>query len=481
MLAYPTKVTKINTEKISDETYNYDTGTYRYEQNLSASQIQIYENGAVSKLVVIKQDTTSTEKPTSYFESLKGYHIVNYKKSENNSQLFIFANPISPKGISISEQSVRNQYRISDNKLMYEYYQTFPTKMIMAYLNGDIELAGLARELEIGCGVASVNIEGLVDLQEINLNNAKDLTSITITNLFLSRLHIPNGIQACTIDTCLKIKDLWLPSTIRVFKDSAYIYADIPNYITSNITLDTSNYKNPQCESDKNIMCGEVLVHLGNPNGQNDIVKNTRVIITNGFRTIDYPVDKAQLEEGSSVDGNGDTFRWSAVLYQSYANRLEFDNIEFIGSNSFYCMPPAQMHDGNVSYSDSRLEVADFGNNENEVTIENNAFESWVDKMNTERYGLREVILPKYKKTFGTRIFAYTQIEHLDIPKTWKSIENYVFADMDRLTSVTIPSTIKSIGQGAFNNTALTEVTIAKDCVCGTNAFPNNCTIKYYE
>lgn len=48
------------------------------------------------------------------------------------------------------------------------------------------------------------------------------------------------------------------------------------------------------------------------------------------------------------------------------------------------------------------------------------------------------------------------------------------------LEKVHIPESVKSIGAYAFADTALTSVTIARDCVYSTSSFPSGCTVNFY-
>lgn len=54
------------------------------------------------------------------------------------------------------------------------------------------------------------------------------------------------------------------------------------------------------------------------------------------------------------------------------------------------------------------------------------------------------------------------------------------FCDCVNLRKVIIPPSVKYIGEYAFHNTALTTVTIARDCVFFPTSFPERCTINYY-
>lgn len=55
------------------------------------------------------------------------------------------------------------------------------------------------------------------------------------------------------------------------------------------------------------------------------------------------------------------------------------------------------------------------------------------------------------------------------------------FCYASNLEKVTIPKSVKYIGEWAFTYTKLKEVTIAADCVYYPTSFPHNCIIHYYD
>ena len=74
----------------------------------------------------------------------------------------------------------------------------------------------------------------------------------------------------------------------------------------------------------------------------------------------------------------------------------------------------------------------------------------------------------------GSPLFQnLTTIKKIEIPNTFKSVEDYAFAICSGLTSVTIGSGVTSIGQSAFNNcSGLTSVTIGSGVTSiGQDAF----------
>lgn len=51
------------------------------------------------------------------------------------------------------------------------------------------------------------------------------------------------------------------------------------------------------------------------------------------------------------------------------------------------------------------------------------------------------------------------------------------FANATRLTRVTIPDSVKSVGDNSCSNTTLSSITLANDCTYYETSFPPNCTV----
>ena len=74
--------------------------------------------------------------------------------------------------------------------------------------------------------------------------------------------------------------------------------------------------------------------------------------------------------------------------------------------------------------------------------------------------GITSVTLPSTLKTIGGNAFAYTNIETVTIPDSVTEIEEYAFQHCANLKSVTIPEGVTKIGFSAFEHTGLTELTL---------------------
>ncbi|MCQ2772661.1 MAG: leucine-rich repeat domain-containing protein [Bacilli bacterium] len=68
----------------------------------------------------------------------------------------------------------------------------------------------------------------------------------------------------------------------------------------------------------------------------------------------------------------------------------------------------------------------------------------------TKYGGVKDVVLPNEFKVIGKEAFEYGNITSIVIPEGVEIIDNYAFHCCNKLKSVTLPNTLKSIGDGAF-------------------------------
>ena len=85
-----------------------------------------------------------------------------------------------------------------------------------------------------------------------------------------------------------------------------------------------------------------------------------------------------------------------------------------------------------------------------------------------------------------TRIGSYafygcSALSNVTIGDSVTGIEYRAFSRCSALTSVTIPDSVTKIEYSTFEYTALTSVTINRNCTVGPNAFPSGCVINYYD
>lgn len=91
----------------------------------------------------------------------------------------------------------------------------------------------------------------------------------------------------------------------------------------------------------------------------------------------------------------------------------------------------------------------------------------------------RRTLINVLSNPYPTGIFSVIN----DYPKYLglNLIDTGAFCWATNLKKVVIPESVKYIGVTAFRHTALTEVTIAADCVYYPTSFPDGCKINFYN
>lgn len=91
---------------------------------------------------------------------------------------------------------------------------------------------------------------------------------------------------------------------------------------------------------------------------------------------------------------------------------------------------------------------------------------------------LSKVTLPSTLKTIGERAFAYTNLKEVIIPEGVTSIGRNAFNNCKQMTNISLPSTLKTINPLAFTSTGLKEIVLPDHITyIGTNALKGIDTI----
>ena len=168
--------------------------------------------------------------------------------------------------------------------------------------------------------------------------------------------------------------------------------------------------------------------------------------------------------EFNLVDGNGNT--WN----------IKYNNYTYQGEESATATVTKGIGKGVVDGFP--------GENENNYIVYNqpDIKELIIDDGITEYNGtdrmnqLEEVTIGKDLITIGDRAFEFTDITTITLPDSVETIGEGAFSNCDKLTSVNIPDNVTTIGNGAFQNTAITSVAIPGSVkTIGQYAF-ENCT-----
>lgn len=89
-------------------------------------------------------------------------------------------------------------------------------------------------------------------------------------------------------------------------------------------------------------------------------------------------------------------------------------------------------------------------------------------------------LLPRLSPPYPPGIW-YIENGRLTHSRLPQLIVGGAFSGCASLTQVSIPRSVKSIGDNAFAGTALTRVRIAQDCTYSETSFPEDCVVEFYE
>lgn len=104
-----------------------------------------------------------------------------------------------------------------------------------------------------------------------------------------------------------------------------------------------------------------------------------------------------------------------------------------------------------------------------------------VDENRLTHIELPEPLMGKYISEPYPPFMWYVDEDRLKRSNLPERVNLGAFADCTNLRRVIIPPSVKYIGEYAFANTALTSVTIARDCEFFPTSFPPRCIINYYN
>lgn len=168
--------------------------------------------------------------------------------------------------------------------------------------------------------------------------------------------------------------------------------------------------------------------------------------------------------EFNLVDGNGNT--WN-IKYNNYTYQGEESATATVTKgigNGVVDGFPGENENNYIVYNQPDIK---------ELIIDDGITEyNGTDRMNQ----LEEVTIGKDLITIGDRAFEFTDITTITLPDSVETIGEGAFSNCDKLTSVNIPDNVTTIGNGAFQNTAITSVAIPGSVkTIGQYAF-ENCT-----
>lgn len=236
-------------------------------------------------------------------------------------------------------------------------------------------------------------------------------------------------------------------------------------------------------EEQKDIIVPEGFAEIGlendgtaTPVGTVYLGKDVRSIRVTGLSVSAFSAD-AENEALRAEDGIVFTKdRTELVIYPSARRKAEYvlpDTVKRIAAYAFYgaeyisyvdCSQAEEIGEG--AFAHSSLYRIGFGAGLR--IVEDGAFQQ-TRLLNSVDFSAAESI-----ERFGDYVFSGSGLRSAVLPEGLTALGEQVFMDAYKLTSVTLPSTLRTIGSGAFSNTGLEEITLPEGLTAiGGNAFRN--------
>lgn len=117
----------------------------------------------------------------------------------------------------------------------------------------------------------------------------------------------------------------------------------------------------------------------------------------------------------------------------------------------------------NDLYSRDKTKFYHFGNIDDENKVLDNAVETICDYAFLNNNKLTTLALPDKVKQIGEMAFRGTSLSELTLPEGVETIPYYCFKDTKKLTQITIGENLKKIGYGAFQDSAVNTVILDKN------------------
>lgn len=215
-------------------------------------------------------------------------------------------------------------------------------------------------------------------------------------------------------------------------------------------------------------------VYSGGEWASNNRIRNRGYISTNGWKPNSVTVSAVSVNGkaiGAEFVGYSDSYANVCDLYWYYGNP---NIIDLTNYNNISYFRLAFRYEDNSAISPSEITSCS-------VTI--NIADTW--ETGSDGYPM-PINAPELPESYMVKPYPaiYWRIEeNEEYPSNGLMPDlpaNGAFANASELTQVSIPQSVKYIGEEAFRHTKLKSVTIASDCTYFDTSFPEGCEIKFY-
>lgn len=354
--------------------------------------------------------------------------------------------------------------------------------------------------------VSSINLpDSLKHIGWTAFSGCSSLTSFTLPNSVydigsavfkdcqsLKTVVLPNGIDfipAEIFSGCSQLNDITIPETVKTIEENAFMgCSSLTGIIIPDSVKTIENFAFSGCSSLTDISIPSTTEDLGNciftdcaslkSLNVDDKNKNYKDIdgvlfdIT-GKTLIAYPASKADSDY--TIPDSVEVINSRAFYKNKYIKNIDMhDNVIEIGSSAFSGCK--KLNSIKLSDNVTALNSALFYDCENltDISLGNNITEIYFDTFDNSGFANDDSNYENgvlYLNNYLIKAKANEISGEYAIKDGTKVIADWAFIDCTNLTSVSIPTSVKYIGQKAFINCGLTEITVPANVIeIGNNA-----------
>jgi hypothetical protein len=323
---------------------------------------------------------------------------------------------------------------------------------------------------------------GLTSIDNDEFYGCTSLTSISIPssvtsigrNAFyrcyeLSQINFPEGLKSIgdnAFESCYALQDIPLPSQLTKLGNYAFYYCSKITNVTIPASV-TSIGRNPfrGCYNITRLIVASDNPIYDSRDNSNTIIKTSSNALITGCRTTFIPqsvrsinsyafegclgLKNIILPEGLVTIGESAFSRCTSL--ESIHIPSTVTSIGYRALSNTPQLASITVEEGNVWY-DSRENcnaIIDKTNNSLIAGCKNSTVPEGIVRIGSYAFqqctGLSSITLPSTLKTISNDAFASSGLTSIDLPEGLETIEEYAFSYCDALKTVTIPSTMKAI------------------------------------
>lgn len=318
--------------------------------------------------------------------------------------------------------------------------------------------------------------DGVTNIESYAFNACTNLTSVTISDSVISigyfaftgcsalkSVKLPNGITAIkpfTFSRCVALTDITIPDGVTAINSDAFRHCNsltsinLPNSVTT-----IENYAFGDCENLKGIIIPDSVTFIGSGAFIN-CTQLKAVIIPNSVTKIDYGTFKG-CDSLKNINFNGTKAQWSAILKDTDLEQFNIIctdgtikqtviNEPFTATLKFTETDEGYECTGIGTVISDPIVIPSSLNGKHVTSIGDYAFSG--------NLAIDKVFINYGVKRIGEYAFHNSGLIDITIPDSVTSIGNYAFYGCKNLKSITLPREIKRLSGYTFTSSGITDI-----------------------